>query len=191
MALREAEPAIRPGETLYRPGKCAACHGEGYRGRTGLYEIVPVDDTAYLIATWPGSDPSLGPVVISAHMDVVEARPEDWQRDPFTPVIENGYIYGRGASDTKFEASLVVASLIGVVLAILAYRSVRAQRAADSAATEHDASNTVASIMKADVYALRADHTVLDALQIFSERGISGAPVLNEDAFRTSTTIVR
>jgi acetylornithine deacetylase/succinyl-diaminopimelate desuccinylase-like protein len=75
-------------------------------------EIVPVDDTAYLIATWPGSDPSLGPVVISAHMDVVEARPEDWERDPFTPVVENGFIYGRGASDTKFEASLAVASLI-------------------------------------------------------------------------------
>ena len=75
-------------------------------------EIVPVDDTAYLIATWPGSDPSLGPVVISAHMDVVEARPEDWERDPFTPVVENGYLYGRGASDTKFEASLAVASLI-------------------------------------------------------------------------------
>ena len=75
-------------------------------------EIVPVDDTAYLIATWPGSDPALGPIVLSAHMDVVEARPEDWERDPFTPVIENGYLYGRGASDTKFEASLAVASLI-------------------------------------------------------------------------------
>lgn len=67
-------------------------------------EIVPLDDTAYLIATWPGSDRSLGPVVISAHMDVVEAKPEDWERDPFTPVLENGYIYGRGASDTKFDA---------------------------------------------------------------------------------------
>ena len=76
---------------------------------------------------------------------------------------------------------VVIASLIGVALAILAYRSVRAQRAADSAVVEHDASNTVASIMKSDVYSLRADHTVLDALQIFSERGISGAPVLNED----------
>jgi hypothetical protein len=75
-------------------------------------DIVPVDDTAYLIATWPGSDPSLGPIVLSAHMDVVEARPEDWERDPFTPVVENGYLYGRGASDTKFEAALAVASLI-------------------------------------------------------------------------------
>lgn len=75
-------------------------------------DIVPVDGTAYLIATWPGSDPSLGPVVLSAHMDVVEAKPEDWERDPFTPVVENGFLYGRGASDTKFEASLAVASLI-------------------------------------------------------------------------------
>jgi len=75
-------------------------------------DIVEVDDTAYLIATWPGSDPTLGPVVLSAHMDVVEARPEDWERDPFTPVVENGMLYGRGASDTKFEASLAVAALI-------------------------------------------------------------------------------
>lgn len=75
-------------------------------------EVVPVDDTAYLIATWPGSDPSLEPIVLSAHMDVVEARPEDWERDPFTPIVENGFLYGRGASDTKFEASLAVAALI-------------------------------------------------------------------------------
>jgi len=75
-------------------------------------EIVPVDDTAYLVATWPGSDPSLAPIVVSAHMDVVEAKPEDWERDPFTPLVENGYLYGRGASDTKFEASLAIASLI-------------------------------------------------------------------------------
>lgn len=67
-------------------------------------EIVPFDDTAYLIATWPGSDPALGPVVISAHLDVVEADPKDWERDPFTPVVENGLLYGRGASDTKFDA---------------------------------------------------------------------------------------
>ena len=66
--------------------------------------IVPFDDTAYLIATWPGSDPKLGPIVISAHLDVVEADPADWERDPFTPVVENGLLYGRGASDTKFDA---------------------------------------------------------------------------------------
>lgn len=77
-------------------------------------EIVPHDDTAYLIATWPGSDPSLGPVVVSAHMDVVEAKPEDWERDPFTPVVENGYLYGRGASDTKFDAVLAMEAMIAL-----------------------------------------------------------------------------
>lgn len=66
-------------------------------------EIVPLDNTAYFIATWKGRNPALGPIVISAHMDVVDAKPEDWKRDPFTPVVENGYLYGRGASDTKFD----------------------------------------------------------------------------------------
>jgi len=67
-------------------------------------EIVPLGNTAYFIATWKGRNPELGSIVISAHMDVVDAKPEDWKRDPFTPVVENGYIYGRGASDTKFDA---------------------------------------------------------------------------------------
>lgn len=75
-------------------------------------EIVPYDDTAYLIATWPGTDPKLGPIVISAHLDVVEADPKDWERDPFTPVVENGLLYGRGASDTKFDA---VQALVAVM----------------------------------------------------------------------------
>jgi carboxypeptidase PM20D1 len=63
--------------------------------------ITPVDDTAYLIARWPGTNPTLKPVVISGHMDVVEAIPADWQRDPFTPVLENGFLFGRGASDMR------------------------------------------------------------------------------------------
>lgn len=66
-------------------------------------EIVPFADTAYFIATWKGRNPALGPIVLSAHMDVVDAKPEDWTRDPFKPVVENGYLYGRGASDTKFD----------------------------------------------------------------------------------------
>ena len=75
-------------------------------------EIAPVDDTAYLIATWQGSDSALKPLVVSGHIDVVEADPKDWERDPFTPVVENGYLFGRGASDMKFSAALAIASLI-------------------------------------------------------------------------------
>jgi acetylornithine deacetylase/succinyl-diaminopimelate desuccinylase-like protein len=74
--------------------------------------ITPVDDTAYLIARWPGSDPSLKPLVISGHMDVVAANPADWKRDPFTPVVENGYLFGRGASDMKLDGTTAIAALI-------------------------------------------------------------------------------
>jgi len=75
-------------------------------------EIAPVDDTAYLVATWQGSDPKLKPLIISGHMDVVEANPKDWTRDPFTPVVENGHLYGRGASDQKFSMVLAMVGLM-------------------------------------------------------------------------------
>ncbi|MGV3512795.1 MAG: M20/M25/M40 family metallo-hydrolase [Novosphingobium sp.] len=75
-------------------------------------EITPVDDTAYIIATWKGSNPALKPLVISGHMDVVEAKREDWKRDPFVPVVENGILYGRGASDMKFDGALALSTLI-------------------------------------------------------------------------------
>lgn len=75
-------------------------------------EIAPVDDTAYMIATWQGSDAKLKPLVVSGHIDVVEADPKDWERNPFIPVVENGYLFGRGASDMKVSAALAIASLI-------------------------------------------------------------------------------
>jgi carboxypeptidase PM20D1 len=74
--------------------------------------VTPVDDTAYLIARYPGTDAKAKPLVISGHIDVVEARPADWQRDPFTAVVENGYLYGRGATDMKLDAAIVIAALV-------------------------------------------------------------------------------
>jgi acetylornithine deacetylase/succinyl-diaminopimelate desuccinylase-like protein len=74
--------------------------------------ITRVDDTAYLIGRWRGSDPSLKPLVISGHMDVVEAKAADWQRDPFTPVVENGYLFGRGATDMKLDGTIAISALI-------------------------------------------------------------------------------
>jgi acetylornithine deacetylase/succinyl-diaminopimelate desuccinylase-like protein len=73
--------------------------------------VEPIDGTALLIARYPGTDPKRKPLVVSGHMDVVEAKREDWERDPFTPVVENGFVYGRGAVDDKFEVSMAVAAL--------------------------------------------------------------------------------
>ncbi|WP_333806762.1 M20/M25/M40 family metallo-hydrolase [Phenylobacterium sp.] len=81
----------------------------GYRPEDIAVE--PVAGTAILIARLPGRNPARKPLVISGHMDVVEARAEDWTRDPFTPVVENGYVFGRGATDNKFDISMVVATL--------------------------------------------------------------------------------
>ena len=74
-------------------------------------KIEPVAGSAVLIARYPGTDAKLKPIVIIDHMDVVEAKPADWTRDPFTPVVENGYVFGRGAIDDKFDVSMVVTVL--------------------------------------------------------------------------------
>src|SRR3954471_14102570 len=49
-----------------------------------------------LIADLPGTDPKLKPLLLLAHIDVVEANRADWMRDPFTLVEEDGFFYGRG-----------------------------------------------------------------------------------------------
>jgi acetylornithine deacetylase/succinyl-diaminopimelate desuccinylase-like protein len=52
------------------------------------------------------------PVLLLAHIDVVEARREDWQRDPFKLIEENGYFYARGAADNKAMAAVFVHNLV-------------------------------------------------------------------------------
>jgi acetylornithine deacetylase/succinyl-diaminopimelate desuccinylase-like protein len=65
-----------------------------------------------LVAVYPGRDPKLKAILLLAHIDVVEAKREDWTRDPFTLVEENGSFYARGASDDKAEAAIWVDTLI-------------------------------------------------------------------------------
>ncbi|MFN3524018.1 MAG: M20/M25/M40 family metallo-hydrolase [Phenylobacterium sp.] len=65
-----------------------------------------------LIAVLPGTDRKAKPILLLAHIDVVEAKREDWERDPFTLVEENGYFYGRGASDDKAMAAALTDAMI-------------------------------------------------------------------------------
>jgi acetylornithine deacetylase/succinyl-diaminopimelate desuccinylase-like protein len=65
-----------------------------------------------LVAWYPGKQPKLKAILLLAHLDVVEAKREDWTRDPFTLVEENGSFYARGAMDDKAEASIWVDLLI-------------------------------------------------------------------------------
>ena len=65
-----------------------------------------------LIALYPGREPKLPAILLLAHIDVVEAKREDWTRDPFTLVEENGSFYARGSVDDKSEAAIWVDTLI-------------------------------------------------------------------------------
>lgn len=69
-------------------------------------------DDGALIAVIHGSDKRLKPILLLAHIDVVEARREEWVRDPFKLVEENGFFYARGASDDKAMAAVFADSLI-------------------------------------------------------------------------------
>jgi acetylornithine deacetylase/succinyl-diaminopimelate desuccinylase-like protein len=64
-----------------------------------------------LVAVLPGTDPKARPLLLLAHIDVVEAKRADWARDPFTLVEEDGYFYARGSSDDKAMAAVWVDTL--------------------------------------------------------------------------------
>src|ERR1700723_973560 len=65
-----------------------------------------------LVAVYPGKDPKQKAILLLAHIDVVEAKREDWTRDPFKLVEENGSFYARGVIDDKAEAAIWVDTLI-------------------------------------------------------------------------------
>lgn len=65
-----------------------------------------------LVAILPGSSKKLKPMLLLAHIDVVEANRADWERDPFTLIEESGYFYARGTADDKAQAAIWTDTLI-------------------------------------------------------------------------------
>ena len=65
-----------------------------------------------LVAVLPGSDKAARPILLLAHLDVVEANRADWTRDPFKMVEENGFYYARGTADDKAQAAIWTDTLI-------------------------------------------------------------------------------
>lgn len=58
-------------------------------------------DDGNIVARIRAPKPAKKPVLLLAHIDVVDAKREDWVRDPFTLIEENGYFYARGSADDK------------------------------------------------------------------------------------------
>src|SRR6266700_6281999 len=65
-----------------------------------------------VVAVLAGTSKTAKPILLLGHLDVVEARREDWTRDPFTLIEENGYFYGRGTFDDKAQVAVWVDTLI-------------------------------------------------------------------------------
>ena len=77
------------------------------------YDGKPDDHTAALIVRWPAAGKaSARPIMLMAHMDVVEAKAEDWSVDPFALMEKDGYLYGRGTSDIKQGVVAVTTALL-------------------------------------------------------------------------------
>jgi len=74
--------------------------------------VVPFADTAALVVRYRGTGKGGRPILLLAHMDVVPAKREDWQRDPFKLIEEDGYFFGRGTYDIKSDVALLTTTFL-------------------------------------------------------------------------------
>jgi len=72
----------------------------------------PDPRTGNLVARFRGTDPRVRPMLLMAHIDVVPALREDWSVDPWTLLERDGWFYGRGTTDNKAGAAMLVANFI-------------------------------------------------------------------------------
>jgi acetylornithine deacetylase/succinyl-diaminopimelate desuccinylase-like protein len=79
------------------------------------FEIADTAGTATFHMVWRaeqrGSGATAKPIAFTGHLDVVEADPKDWTRDPFVAVEDGGFIFGRGVHDNKFDIATLFAAV--------------------------------------------------------------------------------
>jgi acetylornithine deacetylase/succinyl-diaminopimelate desuccinylase-like protein len=73
--------------------------------------LVPVGNLAALVVRYPGAG-KRRPLLAMAHVDVVDAEPDDWKSDPFTLTEHDGQYYGRGTVDNKAGAVSLITNFI-------------------------------------------------------------------------------
>jgi acetylornithine deacetylase/succinyl-diaminopimelate desuccinylase-like protein len=121
LAFRELYRELIETNTSHSAGSCtlAAARVEAHLREAGFADadLHPFADAAHpndggLVAVLPGTDSRAKAILLLAHLDVVEARREDWSRDPFTLIEDGGYFYGRGTFDDKSMAAVWADTLI-------------------------------------------------------------------------------
>src|SRR5262245_61369206 len=109
--LVEINTVTATGDTARAAEAMAArLRAAGFAG-ADVQVLLPAPRKGNLVARLRGTG-ARKPILLLAHLDVVEARREDWSVDPFKLTEKDGYFYGRGSGDDKFMAAAFVANLI-------------------------------------------------------------------------------
>jgi acetylornithine deacetylase/succinyl-diaminopimelate desuccinylase-like protein len=128
LAADPTEPAFRAlykelveTNTVVGRGSCTAAAAQiaarlkaaGFKdSQITLFSVPEHPNDGGLVAVLPGKDAGLKPILMLAHIDVVEAKREDWTRDPFSFIEEDGFFFGRGVSDDKAQAAIYSDAMI-------------------------------------------------------------------------------
>ena len=128
LAADATEPAFRAlykelveTNTVVNVGSCTKAAGQiaarmkaaGYTDdQLTLFSVPEHPEDGGLVAILQGSDKKAKPILLLAHIDVVEAKREDWQQDPFTLIEKDGFFTARGVSDDKAMAAIFADSMI-------------------------------------------------------------------------------
>lgn len=108
--LIEINTTMKVGSTKAAEAMAARFKTAGFP-ESDLQLVGPRPQNKNLVARYHGKG-NLQPILLIAHLDVVEALRKDWSSDPFTFVEKDGYFYGRGTSDMKCEVADIVANFI-------------------------------------------------------------------------------
>ena len=80
--------------------------------REDVHVFTPEPGVGTLVARLRGTDRNARPILMLAHLDVVPALREDWSVDPWTLLERDGWFYGRGTTDNKAGAAMLVANFV-------------------------------------------------------------------------------
>ena len=106
----EINTTMNIGSTKAAEAMAARLRAAGFQG-SDLQLVGPRPQNMNLVVRYHGKG-NLRPILLIAHLDVVEALPQDWSFDPFTFLEKDGFFYGRGTSDMKDEVADIVADFI-------------------------------------------------------------------------------
>ena len=180
------------------PAQWDALHGwldETYPAahRAMVREILP---NKALFYTWKGSDPSLAPIVLMAHQDVVpvtEGTEKDWKHPPFAGVIAEGAVWGRGAIDDKGALVTIFESL--EALAASGFQPKRTVIIVSGQDEEAGGTGAMAAAALMKARGLTAEWVLDEGMAVVKDFPLTGKPVavigLGEKGYATLKIVAR